>query len=64
MTPPGRPVAELPVVHAHVVRLADLPLLHRDPFDRIMIAQAQVEGLAIMTVDRAYRVYGVPLIGA
>jgi PIN domain nuclease of toxin-antitoxin system len=57
------PVGEVPVAHAHAARVADLPLHHRDPFDRIMIAQAQVEGLAIMTVDRAFRAYGVPLIG-
>jgi PIN domain nuclease of toxin-antitoxin system len=52
----------LPVAHAHAARVADLPLHHRDPFGRIMIAQAQVEGVAIMTVDPAFRAYGVPLV--
>jgi PIN domain nuclease of toxin-antitoxin system len=57
------PVIELPVAFAHAARVAELPLHHRDPFDRIMIAQAQIEGLAIMTVDRAFHAYGVPLLG-
>jgi PIN domain nuclease of toxin-antitoxin system len=55
------PVTELPVAFAHAARVAELPLHHRDPFDRIMIAQAQVEGLAIMTVDPAFRAYRVPV---
>jgi PIN domain nuclease of toxin-antitoxin system len=60
----GLPVSELPVAHAHAARVADLPLHHRDPFGRIMIAQAQVEGVAIMTVDPAFRAYGVPLVAS
>ncbi|MGH7265047.1 MAG: type II toxin-antitoxin system VapC family toxin [Candidatus Rokuibacteriota bacterium] len=58
------PAAELPVAHAHAARVAELPLHHRDPFDRMLIAQAQVEGLAIMTVDPAFQAYGVSLITA
>lgn len=57
------PVAELPVSLAHAARVAELPLHHRDPFDRMLIAQAQTEGLAIMTVDRAFEAYGVPVVG-
>lgn len=56
------PVTELPVAFAHAARVAELPLHHRDPFDRIMIAQAQVEGLAIMTADPAFRAYRVPVL--
>jgi PIN domain nuclease of toxin-antitoxin system len=58
------PATELPVAHLHAARVAELPLHHRDPFDRMMIAQADVEGLAIMTVDPAFRAYQVPLIEA
>jgi PIN domain nuclease of toxin-antitoxin system len=57
------PVAELPISVAHAARVAELPLHHRDPFDRMLIAQAQTEGLAIMTVDRAFEAYGVLVVG-
>jgi len=57
------PVAELPVSVAHAARVAELPLHHRDPLDRMLIAQAQTEGLAIMTVDRAFDAYGVLVVG-
>jgi PIN domain nuclease of toxin-antitoxin system len=56
------PVTELPVAVGHAARVAELPLHHRDPFDRIMIAQAQIEGLTIMTVDPAFRAYRVPVL--
>jgi PIN domain nuclease of toxin-antitoxin system len=47
----------LDVTLAHAVRLRDLPLHHRDPFDRLMIAQALAEGLTIVTHDRAFARY-------
>ena len=56
------PVVERPITLAHAARVAELPLHHRDPFDRMLIAQAQIEGLAIMTVDRAFDAYGVPVL--
>ena len=56
------PVAELPITVAHAARVAELPPHHRDPFDRLLIAQAQIEGLAIMTLDRAFRTYAVPVL--
>jgi PIN domain nuclease of toxin-antitoxin system len=56
------PATRLPVAHEHALQLVELPLHHRDPFDRILIAQAQVEGLSIMTADRAFEAYGVPLV--
>lgn len=46
--------------HAHALR--GLPLHHRDPFDRMLVAQATLEGLTIVTHDDALRAYGVPLI--
>jgi PIN domain nuclease of toxin-antitoxin system len=47
----------LPVEHLHALRVAALPDHHRDPFDRLLIAQAQVEGIPIMTVDPQFRLY-------
>jgi len=48
----------LPIAPAHVFRAASLPLHHRDPFDRMLIAQALVEGLPLVTHDD-FRSYGV-----
>jgi len=48
----------------HVLRVQKLPLHHRDPFDRMMIAQAIEEGLTIVTRDRAFKAYGVPVLMA
>jgi PIN domain nuclease of toxin-antitoxin system len=49
---------ELPVTSEHTVAVNELPLLHKDPFDRILIAQARVEGLTLLTVDKAVAKYG------
>ena len=53
---------ELPVTSQHAVAVARLPLHHRDPFDRMLVAQALVEGAAIVTADRAIARYGVPVL--
>jgi PIN domain nuclease of toxin-antitoxin system len=42
---------ELPVTGAHGAAVAGLPMLHRDPFDRILVAQALLEGITLLTVD-------------
>ena len=55
---------ELPISIAHAEALNVLPRLHRDPFDRMIIAQAQSEGLVIVTADDAMAQYGVPVIDA
>jgi PIN domain nuclease of toxin-antitoxin system len=47
---------------AHVQRIHDLPLVHRDPFDRILVAQALTEGLTLLTVDSLMAQYGVPIL--
>ncbi len=52
----------LPIRHAHLHRLIALPLHHRDPFDRILIAQAMEEGLTMVTCDPAFADYGIPLL--
>lgn len=50
---------ELPLSAAHGGRLAQLPLLHRDPFDRMLVVQAQDEDATLLTVDDKVRQYGV-----
>ncbi len=55
-------IATLPIEEAALACLANLPPLHRDPFDRILIAQAIQHGLTLVTVDDAVRAYPVPLL--
>lgn len=50
---------ELQITFAHAEFAAGLPLLHGDPFDRMLVAQAMVEGLTLVTADVAIRGYGV-----
>lgn len=45
----------------HAIAASALPLHHRDPFDRILIGQALVEGLTVMTRDRVFDAYDVPI---
>ena len=54
----------LVVTHAHALRVAELPDHHRDPFDRLLVAQALTESLSILTADRHLRRYGVPIVWA
>jgi len=55
---------ELPVRLAHAEGLSGLPLHHRDPFDRMLIAQAVVERLTLVTRDRAMAAYDVRTVTA
>jgi PIN domain nuclease of toxin-antitoxin system len=55
---------ELPILLRHAEALTSLPAHHRDPFDRILVAQALVEGLAIVTRDAALRPYRASLVRA
>jgi PIN domain nuclease of toxin-antitoxin system len=57
------PATLLSVTHQHALRVAQLPHHHRDPFDRMLIAQAQVENLAAMTDDPLFRLYDVEVVG-
>ncbi len=52
----------LPVFAHHVFTLDALPLHHKDPFDRMIIAQAQAEEMTIVTVDNAFKAYDVALL--
>ena len=51
----------LPVLDSHVIETAQLPMLHQDPFDRLLIAQARVEGLMAVSSDRQWVGYDVSL---
>jgi PIN domain nuclease of toxin-antitoxin system len=51
----------LPITFEHAERLSVLPHHHRDPFDRMLIAQAQIEGLSIMTNDSRFEPYEITL---
>ncbi len=53
--------AELAVAGAHVVALAALPPLHKDPFDRMLVAQAMAEGVTLLTADPAVARYPGPV---
>jgi PIN domain nuclease of toxin-antitoxin system len=53
---------DITVDHAHVV--GDLPAYHRDPFDRMLVAQAKIEGMTLVSRDVHLKKYKVPLIKA
>jgi PIN domain nuclease of toxin-antitoxin system len=73
---PGDPAALVPawlaksrtsalaVEHDHALRVATLPPHHRDPFDRMLVSQAQIERLPIMTSDKQFASYDVELLPA
>lgn len=52
---------ELPIAAAHAIAVADLPGIHNDPFDRMLIAQARTEGLLLLTADRRVASYPGPI---
>lgn len=49
---------ELPLTGEHAVVVEHLPWLHKDPFDRILIAQSRVEGMTLLTADKSVADYG------
>jgi PIN domain nuclease of toxin-antitoxin system len=56
--------ADLPITSAHAVAAGRLPLIHRDPFDRMLVAQAQCEDLTLVTRDPHCQKYQVPTLEA
>ena len=54
--------AVLSIAFVHLRHFGTLPRFHRDPFDRMMIAQALAEGIPIATGDRAFAAYGVQIV--
>ena len=72
-SPPGEYIPEgltmtdthpVAVQFSHAIRVAQLPFHHRDPFDRLLIAQAQTEGVPIVTSDPKFKPYDVEIIPA
>lgn len=57
-------LALLNIAPAHVFETSRLPLHHRDPFDRLLVAQALVEGLVLVTNDDSLAAYDVPIVRA
>jgi len=52
----------LPITVAHADAVRALPPHHRDPFDRLLVVQAQIEGLTLVSRDPAMRLYAVPVV--
>ena len=55
-------IETLPITLDHILKVEDLPMHHRDPFDRILIAQGMEEGWPIVTSDQAFKAYPVQII--
>lgn len=53
---------ELPITIHHAEAIRSLPLHHKDPFDRLLVAQAKVEGLVLVTADRRLSSYEIPVL--
>lgn len=53
--------SELPIGSEHVVAVENLPVIHKDPFDRVLVAQAQVEGITLLTADPVLAQYPGPI---
>jgi PIN domain nuclease of toxin-antitoxin system len=52
---------ELTVIGEHAIAVASLPMLHKDPFDRILVAQSIVEGITLLTADPVVARYPAPV---
>lgn len=55
-------LSPLPVQFGHAHPVANLPPHHKDPFDRLLIAQAMLEGMSVVTSDGKFAPYGVPTV--
>lgn len=55
-------IAWLPIGREHIRGILSLPMHHRDPFDRLIVSQAMIEGAAIATPDSTFRAYDVQVI--
>ena len=56
------PVFMLPVMPHHIEMVETLPFIHRDPFDRLLVATAKVDGMTILTADANIHKYDVPFV--
>jgi len=57
-----RGIQALEIAHAHGFAAAGLPKVHQDPFDRMLIAQALLEGMTLLTADRIFEKYDVAML--
>jgi PIN domain nuclease of toxin-antitoxin system len=57
-------VSSLPVEMRHALHVSGLPSHHQDPFDRLLVAQAQLEGMHLMTVDSQLEPYEIDILAA
>jgi PIN domain nuclease of toxin-antitoxin system len=55
-------LAELPVTLTHALEVDQLPTIHKDPFDRLLIAQAKAEGAELVSADRVFSQYPVRVL--
>lgn len=53
--------SELPIVSSHIVAIESLPMIHNDPLDRVLVAQATVEGITLLTIDSLGAQYPGPI---
>jgi PIN domain nuclease of toxin-antitoxin system len=53
---------ELPITGVHTISISDLPPIHKDPFDRLLIAQAKSEGINLLTADATLAEYEAPIV--
>lgn len=60
----GAGYGDMPISGLHAAAVASLPDLHRDPFDRILVAQAIIEGVTLLTADRLVQAYPGPILAA
>ena len=60
----GSGFRELPIGFAHATAAGHLPPIHKDPFDRMLVAQARCEGLTLVTRDHHCQQYDVPILQA
>jgi PIN domain nuclease of toxin-antitoxin system len=56
------PVYLLPILPQHIEMVENLPFIHRDPFDRLLVATAKAEGMTILTADANIHKYDVPSV--
>lgn len=55
-------IRPLTITHAHALAVSELPAHHNDPFDRLLIAQARLEDMAVLTADRVFEQYEVEVL--
>jgi PIN domain nuclease of toxin-antitoxin system len=55
-------IRPLAITHTHALAVSELPAHHTDPFDRLLIAQAQIEDMVVLTADRVMEPYGIKIL--